>query len=798
MTNKLNDNTHELKGELSEYQSYGPDNYSIVRKKEEENPNNPFLRSLFLAAFLRCIFALLETPAEIKIKDLMIEKLTEKNNLRDITKFCETCISGRFNIPSKFISIVKFIVLKEGSEQKIEKNDDIEEDFEQVDHNNHDHHENEIVEDKNNIYIANLLKTILTRMKGKLTIEKDDDKILLINICECAKSLITKIDYNHIEIKQIMKNTSHISRKYILSKKLLDYCDIVIIETFLGVIKEYMNLENLYFKKNSKNKDKENEPKNAQNGENNILLDNNDDNINEKNEEIVLLNERCEESNQIKILTIFQNYMETENSEPGAYFKVDEYLLRLISFIPIFLGEYMSRSSMETVSEIFEFFTRSSVFYGVIIRKSYIKEIVFLMNQSKKRKLLSLGHRNQFMSRVDVSDLENKGISWNLLLLLDNEIKLIPIDAQKPEKDDLIDRDKLNKEEEMENEIISEITQFLNDSDEEGCIPYMSISHIFMFEIKNLIILRIQREKPVYKLFFFKRSYIADMICWYIKMNNCNVKILNIPVLINDEEMSKLKEMDNLKEKIGGNEKKINQENFERNFERKVVQDENEENDNNTPGNNNENNTPTPNETPEDNDNKEVKDLEENTKKLIEQNEEEKKNFEKIQEQKQLEDLKKDPNDTVIMYCNIPMSNFLDMFLNLFKSKKEIEEDNLNNLSAMRVLKVNGQKCEIYDEASEGFNNLNPFIFSDDVPINEMTNEIKKCFVLRESIDMSEFTDVEYRLNTVILNFNGKKYEVNCFDDFSLIKLKTCLFIHKMKDISITNKEDYTIIDKKA
>ena len=150
------------------------------------------------------------------------------------------------------------------------------------------------------------------------------------------------------------------------------------------------------------------------------------------------------------------------------------------------------------------------------------------------------------------------------------------------------------------------------------------------------------------------------------------------------------------------------------------------------------------------------------------------------------------------MYFNIPTSNFFDIFFNLFKSKKEIEENNINNLSAMRVLKVNGKKCEIYDEDIDSIYNIDIFKFSGDISLSEMTSEIKRCFILRESIDMSEFTDVVYKLNTVILNFNGKKFEVNCFDDFSLIKLKTCLFYHKMKDISILNKEDYTIIDKKA
>mgnify|MGYP006977525364 CR=1 FL=1 len=76
-----------------------------------------------------------------------------------------------------------------------------------------------------------------------------------------------------------------------------------------------------------------------------------------------------------------------------------------------------------------------------------------------------------------------------------------------------------------------------------------------------------------------------------------------------------------------------------------------------------------------------------------------------------LEDLRKDPNESVIMYCNIPMSNFFDIFFNLFKSKKEIEENNINNLSAMRVLKVNGKKCEIYDEDIDSIYNIDIFKF---------------------------------------------------------------------------------------
>jgi hypothetical protein len=818
-----------------------------VRHKKEEDPNNPFLRSLFLAAFLRCIYALLERPAETKVKDLMIEKLIEKNNLREITKFCETCISGEFNIPSKFISIVKFIVLNgnKNKNQFLNKNnnnynnnsnsnnnkknnspnlysnkslnkkyhdsnkDSEDEDIENEEDKGLNKIEYEKIEDKNNMYIANLLKTILMKMKGKLTIEKDDDKILLNNICECAKALVMNIDYNHMEIDRISKNYINISKKYILSRKLKDYCDIIIIETFLEVIKEYMFLENLYFKKNSRSKEKDNEPKNANNpnqngnGENFLLaLNNNNEKDDIENEDILLLNERFEESNQIKILKIFANINEVENSEPGAFFKVDEYLLNLISYIPLILGEYMSKCSDETVSEIFEFFSRSSVFHGVNIRKSYIKEIIDLMNISKKNKLMSKEHINQFITRVNKIDFEKKDNKWCLLFVQENDLKLIPINENDNEKDDLINKDKLSLENEKEDDLINEITRkCIFNNEDENKISYDIITHIFVFELRNLLIFRLQKEKAVYKLIFFKRFYIAEIICNYIKMKKCNVKIImDIPVFLNDEELSKLKEPDNIKEKILSNEKKLNQENFER----KIIQDENEtpENDN---YNKNNKSTPTPieenkNSTPSNSNNndKEIKKMEEKAEKLINENEEEKKNLEKIQEEKRIKNFKKDPNETVIMYCNIPMSSFFDFFLNLFRNKKDIEESNINNLKEMRILKVNGQKFEIYDEISDNFFEMNFQKFNEETPIYEITTEIKKCFTLRESIDMSEFSDVEYKYNSVTINFNGKKFEINCFDDFSLIKLKTCLFYHKMKDVSIINKEDYSIIDKKA
>ena len=65
---------HSPKDELLVYESYSKKNFAIVRKKEQEDPNNPYIRSLFLSAFLRCIFALLESPVEMEIKDGMIIK----------------------------------------------------------------------------------------------------------------------------------------------------------------------------------------------------------------------------------------------------------------------------------------------------------------------------------------------------------------------------------------------------------------------------------------------------------------------------------------------------------------------------------------------------------------------------------------------------------------------------------------------------------------------------------------------------------------------------------------------------
>jgi hypothetical protein len=802
-----------------------------VRKKKEEDPNNPYLRSLFLAAFLRCIYALLEKPADTNIKEQMIEKLIEKNNLRDITKFCETCISGEFNIPSKFISIFKFIVLKESENKNTinknnnnnpsnlnpnmknnftKKGDDFGENFDDMEKKKHIKSEYAISEDKNNIYISNLLKTILMKVKGKLTIEKDDDKILLTNICECAKALVLKIDYNHFEIERVTKNYMNISKKYILSRKLRDYCDIIIVETFLEVIKEYMYLENLFFKKNSKSKEKENEPKNPNNPNQNAgeifdLVNSKKENDDLEDEDMILLFERCEESNQIKILRIFENINEVENSEPGAFFKVDEYLLNLISSIPLFLGEYMSKCSDDSVSEIFEFFSRSSVFYGVNIRKSYIKEIIDLMNISKKNKLISKDFRNQLMTRVNVKDIDTRKSKWCLLLMQERELKLININENDNEKDDLINKDELSKENDEEEELIKSISNNVKFKKEEDIISYSFITDIFIFELKNLIIFRQVKEKAVYKLIFFKRFYIAEIICNYIKMNKCNVKIIrDIPVFLNDVELSKLKELDNLKEKILGNEKKLIQENFERNFEKKVIQEENE-----TAENENINNklTPTPfgddkekNVTPSEknNNNDEIKKMEENAEKLINENEEKKKNLEKIQEEKRLENLKKDPNETAIIYCNIPMSNFFDLFLNLFRNKKDIEESNINNLKEMRVLKVNGQKLEIWDEIPDNFFDMDYTKFTDDASLSQLTTEIEKCFTLRESFDMTDLKSVEYEYNTVKIEIKGSTFEINCFDDFSLIKLKTCIFHHKMKNTSIDIQENYSKIDKKA
>lgn len=809
---------HSPKEELVAYESYSKKNLAIVRKKEQEDPNNPYIRSLFLSAFLRCIFALLESPVEMEIKDGMIEKLTEKNTLRDLACLVETCISGEFNIPSKFIEIIQFILLNPKNKTKSVEEEDIE--TPQVANSEEDINElykkieQEEKQQRNITYIANLIKKIINKIRYKLSIENDEHKILLFNICQCSTNLCNLLNYQHPIIKSVHAFDNKINKKYIIADKLDEYVDFSIVDVFIGVITEYMKEENAYFMANSSQGDSNSKKNNAEDEEEDCIKAEEDD---EKTncEDLIELEERIQNNNEIQILNLLINPNcaskgDTADPKGGAKkFSIDETLINLISYIPIFLGEYMSKSSDQKVYEIFENFSRSNVFRGINIRKSYIKEIIDLMNTSKKRKLISGEYKTLFMTRVNMVDLRLKTNKWYLLYVFDNELCFQEIKGSDNERDDLLPQEDLKYEGQDENKFIEKIKKkvYTNKKDKRmeefshnDPIPFEMITAIFTFDIKNRIMLKLGRGiNSGFKLLFFKKFYVSNIIINFIKLNNCQIKMIeDIPILINEEELEKESQEEALKERINKNDEKLEEaieiKNLKK-LEEGSGDPEEEEKQTTTPNNGNMiniNGTAKPPLENESNLNQE----EEN--KIIAKKEEDQKQLEKLKETKNLEKLKKNPNENVIIYCNIPLKNFFDFIINIFKSEKEILEKNASNLADNRILKVDGKNFEIYNEIPEKFFEIDLEILNDDkINISEITKQMKKCFQKYDSKEVTKWTDIEIKHNTLKITISSDTYEIHCFDDYSMLKLKSCFFYHRGKEVAIKNKENYKLLDNK-
>lgn len=781
---------YTVKDDLLSYEKYSNRDFTIVRRKEEEDPNNPYLRSLFISAFLRCIFALLEFPAEMEIKNEMIDKLTESNNLRDLARLVETCITGEFNIPSKFVTIIKYILLRPKRSSKNKNNflDDEGETSQKL--------EGESEKDKeNNLkYIANLIKKIIFKVKNKLTLDSDDSKILLLNICQCSAILCNKLNYSHPEITRLIGSNSNLSgkKKYILSKKLDEYIHFSIVDLFMSKITEYMKEEITFFLENSLKKDgdqkeKKNENENDNNAEE-IEEKINAEEDNEEIEELIVLDQRIKNSSEVEVVSLLSGKGPIAGSssvEKANKFEINEILINLISSIPLFLGEYMAKCSNERVYDIFENFTRSNVFSGINIRKSYLKEITDLMNSAKKRKLISREFKTNFMTRVNIIDLNRKKSDWFILFIFDNEMRFEASESS-DEKNDLINQEKLREEDDKENDLIEDINKKLYGvKDATKSIPFDTINVIYTFEVKNRIMIKTgQGNSSEFKMLFFKKYYISDIIIEYIKLNNCNVNIIeDIPIFISDEEAAKESDEEKLVME-SEEEKKIILNAIQINNENQQEKDLNEQKMNNeeTAGE-----TATP-------DDKLANQIDEKLK----ENHEHLEKLGKKKIEKKIEKLMKNPNESVTMYCNIPLKGFFDFVFNLFKSEKEIEEANAQKLNDNRVLKVNGKIFEIYNEIPENFFLIDLEKFKLETPkFSEMTFELKKCYERYDSKDISKWKNVDWAFNTLKITIDSDFYEIHCFDDFSMIKLKSCLYYYRSKEIMINNKENYDLLNLK-
>jgi len=771
---------HYLKDDLLNYEKYTSKEYTIVRRREEEDPNNPYLRSLFISAFLRCIFALIDSPADMSIKNGIIEKLSDSKNLRDLAKLVETCISCDFNVPSKLINIIKHILLMP---KKIKKN------IETIKDHNGKNHEDDLdnSSENNTKYIATLIKKITFKVKNNLTLELDDHKILLLNICECISILCNNLNYSHPDMTRITNFSHNINfrKKYILSKKVEEYIDISIIDLFVSKITDYMNEESKYFHENSyKEKGNENNNNNNQeaNNEDKIIEINLEDEENLEIEQKRLRN-RINNSNEIKILSLLDGKgPNIDKVEKINKFCIDEILIKLISAIPLFLGEYMAKSDDERVYDILEKLTRSNVFNGIIIRKSYLKEILDIMNLAKKRKLISNIYKSNFMTRTHVFDIKKKEDEFLLLFVFDDEMQFVEADESTDDKNDLIVQEKFKNENEEENSLMEQIISKVKFNTDK-IIYFNKITAIYTFEIKNLLLIKIDSGASCeIKLFFFKKYYISDLIIEYIKTKNCTVNIFeNVEIFISEQEALKINQGEKLKDEIKDEIRKINE------IKTSIIEEKNKEDLNNNLI-----------KTNMGKDNIGEENLDKNIQENLKEKLEKEGKLLKLQEERKIEKLAKSPNESVTMYCNIPLKGIFDFFLNIFKSEKEIAENTRLQHKDNRVIKVNGELFEIYDEIKGSFNEINFEIFKkEDTNISEIGKAIKNCFKKYETKEILKWTKADWKLNTLKIGFDSDEYEIHCFDDFSMIKLKSCLYHHRMKQIKIENVENYNKLEVK-
>ncbi len=766
------------------YEKYSSKNFTIVRRKNEENPNNPYIRSLFLSAFLRCIYALLKFPEDVSIKNKMMDKLSNIKYLRELAALVDTCISCDFNVISKFIEIIKYILLRPKSKRK---------EFDINKHKTTTGDENFYDENTqiNQKYIANLIKKVIFKVENKLSLGNENDKILLINLCQCCNILCNSLNYVFPKTKMLKSNGEAIQvrKKYLLNNKVDDYINFSIINLFIRKIIEYMKEENNYFKEisNKENSDKSDNNNDDKYNEDVIKNNLNDSEDYELDIDLIDLRQIIKNSNEIQILTLINGLdnKEEENIKSNK-FKIDDTLINLISFIPLFIGEYMAKASDEKVFDIFEKFTMSNIFNEINIRKSYLKEIIDMMNSSKKRKLISDEFQSNFMTRVNMIDFKERDSNWFLLFVFEDEMRLEKICGSSDEKNDLISLEKLKQENDVEDDLILEIKRNIKDiKNLNNTISYQSITRIFKFDIKNRIIIKKGKGlESEYKMLFFKKSYVQDLIIDYIKLYNTKVEII--------DEIEIFKSIDGLEEesvKVELEKENIyNREILDQAIEIKNEREETQSDIENSNLIDINNSTPTPDQKLDNEIQEKLKEAEEIKNKLM-----------KLNEEKDLKKLKNNTNDNVILYCNIPIKGYFDFFFNLFKSQKEIEEENTHRLTDNRILIVDKNNLYIYNEIPENFLNININVFGENF-INkcEIIKEMKKCFEKYDTRDIKKLTNIDFRAMSVKLTIDSQNFDIHFFDDFSMLKLKTCLFnLRKDSIVKAENMQRLALLEKK-
>ena len=211
-------NLNYIKNELMIYNTYGINN-NLYRDKKEETPNNPYLRSLFISAFFRCIYAVLQHPYEKSIKIEMIKILYEKEYISKLCQLAE-CSNFKENNNGTKILIIMEHILKNSIEffnryndiDKSKRNDEI---------------DNKLLVKIGKI--SYIIRKIVKVYKKDFNIENDDHILLLSQICKCSEAIISLLQTLSFVSESIREATI---------RTMIDY---EIIQIFIETIKEYMN-----------------------------------------------------------------------------------------------------------------------------------------------------------------------------------------------------------------------------------------------------------------------------------------------------------------------------------------------------------------------------------------------------------------------------------------------------------------------------------------------------------------------------------------------------------------------------
>ena len=179
---KYNITFNNIQNELFHFVRYGCVE-ELKRDSEEETPNNPYLRSLFISSFFRCIYAVLEYPEDQAIKDSMIKQLYFDENIKKLCQLADCTKFAENNIATKFLIIMRHVLrnskifheMSKENDKKDQKYDSSSEFLKRMG------------------CISYMIKKIVRVFKKDLNIEKDEHKLLFSEVCQCSAIIISQM-----------------------------------------------------------------------------------------------------------------------------------------------------------------------------------------------------------------------------------------------------------------------------------------------------------------------------------------------------------------------------------------------------------------------------------------------------------------------------------------------------------------------------------------------------------------------------------------------------------------------------